>query len=473
MNLQFVFGNPTKKNKVKDNKNKSSHGRTAVAKKRKKSKGAKKRNPEVFQIKTRTKDGVNKKGKTQYKTVKKSVSKRVISRGDMALYKAAKRVAMEKIRGKPKAFRVKIKKQIAKADKVFASEIATRSQLMTEIGLLKDQAKLGQKEFGDSVVTKAVYSTKATKRKKKKTKAKSKKRKSIRTKSAKKGSSKKKSKSTKRKKRSGARRVILARKGSKLMIQRSKGKGSPGIQVSANPGKKKKAKRTKTKRKSSRVRTLTAGKSFSLKSVNKKKKTASFKIKAKNPSGGVMNKVQQLSGYSDLKELGSLAFGGAVHSTVNKAAVKYLPGVMAFVHKTPGLNMIAPAVPSLAMGILLNFLGEKYKNEYAKLAGKGMIGSAVVGIGVVIGQKVNIPGLSGLDGVDYTMEGIGSDADFGYAALPEGMGDDADFGGVDYTMEGEDAQMGNYDGVDYTMEGYGDDADFGTIPEGLGQGQMG
>lgn len=465
MNLQFVFGNPTKKKK--GIKNKSSHGRSAVATRRKKSKGTKKRNPEKVHIRVRSKDGVNKKGKPKYKTVKKSVSKRVATRGELSAMKAASRIMLEQTRGKPAKFRKAAKKRVAQLKKKIASASMSRQQVQKEIGLLKDQAKLGQKEFGDSVVTKSVWSAKKSKSKNKKTK--SKKRKVIRVKSKAKKASKKKSKSTRRKKRSGSRKVILARKGSKIMIQRKKGKGAAGIQVSANPGKKKKTRRSKTKRKSSRVRTLTAGKSFSLKSVNKKKKTASFRIKAKNPLGGIMDQFEKYTGHS-IEEAGSLALGGALYGIVNSMTAKHLKPVHSILSKVP---VVGNALPTLVAGALLNYLGERQGIKALKVLGTGLVGASVVGMGVNASQMV--PGLKALAGVDYTMEGIGDDADFGYAALPDGMGDGADFGGVDYTMEGDDSQMGEipYSGVDYTMEGYGDDADFGNVPEGLGQGQMG
>jgi hypothetical protein len=46
--------------------------------------------------------------------------------------------------------------------------------------------------------------------------------------------------------------------------------------------------------------------------------------------------------------------------------------------------------------------------------------------------------------------------------------------GVDYTMEGMGADEADFGGIDYTMEGMGaDEADFGDIPEGMGAGQMG
>jgi hypothetical protein len=143
----------------------------------------------------------------------------------------------------------------------------------------------------------------------------------------------------------------------------------------------------------------------------------------------------------------------------------------------------------LLLGAIANYIGERQNIGALKVVGKGLVGAAVVGIGVNAAQMVPFlrPALpasrpvSGLGyeemygdsgepcdgqlgsdsadfgGIDYTMEGI----DY----TMEGMGaDEADFGGIDYTMEG----------IDYTMEGMGaDEADFGVMPEGLGEGQLG
>lgn len=168
-----------------------------------------------------------------------------------------------------------------------------------------------------------------------------------------------------------------------------------------------------------------------------------------NPIGGLMKlDLRKFTGH-DMMELGGLVVGGATYGVVNNAMAKYIPSVHGMLVKIP---VVGTALPNLLVGVLLNFIGDKKKIKALSMVGAGMVGSAVVGMGV--NASTMIPGLS-MAGIDFTPNmgeaQLGSAADFG--AIPAGMQ------GVDYT-----ANMGEYEPSH---------ADFGGVPEGMGEGQMG
>jgi hypothetical protein len=157
-------------------------------------------------------------------------------------------------------------------------------------------------------------------------------------------------------------------------------------------------------------------------------------------------------------ELAELATGGLFYGAANS----YISPLFA---KIPGLGgmagMLGGTVPSLMAGIALNIISDKVNNKQVKQAaefvGDGLLGAAVVGLGVHLSQTILPPALSG---VDY---------------IPGG-GQGADYGGVDYTPE-----MSGMGAVDFVPGGslpghnmnadfgqYEESvADFGEIPEGL------
>jgi len=189
--------------------------------------------------------------------------------------------------------------------------------------------------------------------------------------------------------------------------------------------------------------------------------------KARNPFS-----VQSLLAGHEISEAGGLLFGGALFSVVNKGVLKLAgmasPKLAEAIQKLP----MSGSIVNIAIGAVLHDYAKKRSMPRIAALGKGIVGSAVVGLGVALGQaglsmaqKAGV--LSGVDytpmaGVDYTPMG---DVDFG----------DADFGSLG------DAQMGELpeglSGVDFTPMG---DVDFGELPEGLGElpeglgeGQMG
>ena len=182
-----------------------------------------------------------------------------------------------------------------------------------------------------------------------------------------------------------------------------------------------------------------------------------------NPFGGAMINIQKYLGH-DVKEIAGLAAGGAIYGAVNGVTAKYAKPVHDILVKVP---VVGTALPSLLAGVALMVLADKVKAAApAAILGRGLIGASVVGMGVNASQLV--PQLN-------TLKGLGT-ADFGAlqheASL---MGPDfgkADFGnagqmgGIDYSMSGVDT----YAGIDYSMAG---DDDYAGVPEGMGQGQMG
>lgn len=190
----------------------------------------------------------------------------------------------------------------------------------------------------------------------------------------------------------------------------------------------------------------------------------------RNPNLKAM--VEQYSGFK-AEELGSLLVGGAVYGTVDGLAAKYLPAVYAMAAKVP---VIGTTVVPAAIGIALNIAGKKSKINALSLLGEGILGAAVVAMGIQASQY--LPGIApaahaGLRGVDFTpgrgvmMGGYARDgADFGNVDFTPGPGVMMGMGervtGLGQAQLGMDAQMG--DSSILSRDG----ADFGLVPEGLG-----
>jgi len=218
----------------------------------------------------------------------------------------------------------------------------------------------------------------------------------------------------------------------------------------------------------------------------KKKKSVAVKLVRTNPrkrrsvkrrrnpilgEEGMMKAQNQFMRYfgMDMKEAGSLALGGATYGLVNSLLARFASPVHGALVKVP---VLGSALPTLLVGAVINYFGERQKMDILKTLGKGLIGSSVVGMGVNAAQM--IPGLS------PQMAGYEAAPQMGYDAAPQ-MGysrSGADFGGVDYTpdMRGVDYTP-DMSGVDYTPDMSGDadfgeyeesEADFGGYPEGLG-----
>jgi hypothetical protein len=200
-----------------------------------------------------------------------------------------------------------------------------------------------------------------------------------------------------------------------------------------------------------------------------KKGTVKYMWK-RNPLGGSMSKLEKFTGMS-MPEAGGLLVGGLAYGAVNSILSK-IPVVKVVHGQLLKVPVVGSALPTLMAGALLNFLGDKYKVKAASMLGKGLVGAAVVGMGVNASQMV--PGLKGMSGVDFTM---GDYSQLGLNEADFGEDNPADFGElIDYNSE-------SFSGVDYTMNGVdftmGEDnpADFGELidmnSEALSGGQLG
>lgn len=312
-------------------------------------------------------------------------------------------------------------------------EKSEKAKTKTRSGKMAKKKKAKKAKKGKKVVVKSEPKKKRKSRKgsKKKSSPKKKKKKVSKKKSTRKSSKKKSSKKKVSKRRSSRRKV------SKVKSRKSR------------KSYKSKARKSRKSRKSSKK------KSKKVKSIKAKGKGFSLLFKA-NP-GGAMSKLEKITGMS-MPEAGGLLVGGLAYGAVNSLLSK-IPVVKTVHAQLLKVPVVGSALPTLLAGALLNLAGDKYKIKAASMLGKGLIGAAVVGMGVNASQLV--PGLKGMSGVDLTMgEGqLGmNEADFG-EDNPADFGElisynDQSYSGVDYTMSG----------VDYTM-GEDNPADFGELIE--------
>ena len=164
-----------------------------------------------------------------------------------------------------------------------------------------------------------------------------------------------------------------------------------------------------------------------------------------------------ITGYS-MQEVGALGVGGAFYGAVN-AFLPRLPLVGQLQAALMRVPVVGTALTPFLFGATLNVIANKFNvpfKQQVKLLGDGLVGAAVVGMGVNASQFV--PFLSpapAMSGVDYTPG-------------PGLFGGTPDFGGVDYTpdLAGVDFTPGAaYQSEYYQTEGA--HADFGGVPEGL------
>ncbi len=181
------------------------------------------------------------------------------------------------------------------------------------------------------------------------------------------------------------------------------------------------------------------------------------------------------------EEIASLALGGALYSTVNQMVNKYLPAsISGMVNSIP---VLGPVLVPIAAGMACKFLSEKVPQaQVAKaldMIGEGLVGAAVVGAGVSLGQSVlpMIPGFSSpasvpLAGINYTpnmngvfytpgLSGINYTPNMGshqMGIMPRlnGMGASADFGSADYG-----GGAGYTEDHKFSRADFGKDADYG------------
>lgn len=129
------------------------------------------------------------------------------------------------------------------------------------------------------------------------------------------------------------------------------------------------------------------------------KKRKSVVIRRKNPS---FAQVESYTGFK-AEELGSLLIGGAVYGTVDGLAAQYAPSVYQMAAKIPVLG--TTVVPA-AIGVALKMAGDKFKIKPLAMVGEGIVGAAVVAMGIQ--ASAYLPGISkstataGYGNVDFT-----------------------------------------------------------------------
>lgn len=469
MKLQYVFGNPTGKTKKrkkakkakKVKKNKMNGSRKVAKKKTKKKKNPQKTTVKAFainKVKTKTGKTIKRKGKLANKHTSASYATSGELHRMRASLSVARALIAEARQAKSKAkgpkrkiyasFIKKLQKQLASATKAYKTKAVNASK--EHAGLRAIIANWKQEEA--IIKTETTYSGQkgakvAKKKRKKKATKKKTRRKKKKTSVATAAPKKKKRKKKKSTKKSKAKKA-----------KRSKS-------VSAAPKKRrKKRKSTKKKKSSSRKRRSSKRRSIGLKkgqsvTVKANPKSKRRGRRKKNPFfGGIIMKKSnpmkvagmQVAGY-DPMELAELATGGLFYGAANS----YISPLFA---KIPGLGgmagMLGGTIPSLIAGIGLNILSEKISNPQAKKAaefvGDGLLGAAVVGLGVHLSQTLLPASMSGVDYIQAT------------------PGIDPDFSGVDYTPDG-----GYMSGIDFTpgmsLPGQNPGVDFGGVPEGLGK----
>lgn len=236
-----------------------------------------------------------------------------------------------------------------------------------------------------------------------------------------------------------------------------------------------KRKHTSRRRRTARRRTgryLSKGKSirFAAK-IKGVKRPMRFSLKRLNPIGGAMDFVKKFETKVGIPiaELGGLAVGGALYGAVNRMILKvaFLKSAWSKALGLPYVGtIIVPALPNLLVGIAAAWYGRKKGVTMLTHAGQGLIGSAVVGIGVSASQTLFGKWLgveaTPVSGYEYLPGGRGSD----FGVIPQGLGG-ADFGGVDFTMG--NVKFLNERNSDFGVVPEG----LGVVPEGLGDGQMG
>jgi hypothetical protein len=426
MKLQYVFGNPTRPKKRSKK----------VAKKKRKN--PRKSKAMGFNL-VKMKNGEVKLKKTTTISTGKYPTTAEISktRAAMNLAKAAlqqARINKKKVSGK--IAKAKIQKAIVNLEKAYK---AVDKKLKDKVALRASEHTAFQgaiknlKDTGAQVKTSTEYTGGSVAKKKKKKKKTTKKKTTRKKRKTKKKATKKKATKKRKTKKKSTRKKATRKKATKKKSTRKKAK-------------KKTTKKRKTKRKSTR------------KKASKKKSSGRRKRKVKVSKSKAIKKGYVLKANPKKKRRSRRKknpyFGGVIMKKNNPMSVAGMK-VAGLFAKIPGLGgmagMLGGTVPSLMAGIALNIISDKVNNKQVKQAaefvGDGLLGAAVVGLGVHLSQTILPPALSG---VDY---------------IPGG-GQGADYGGVDYTPE-----MSGMGAVDFvpggSLPGHNMNADFGQYEESV------
>lgn len=200
----------------------------------------------------------------------------------------------------------------------------------------------------------------------------------------------------------------------------------------------------------------------------------------RNPGFGGLLKGDSVLGLGHTGgELASLVIGGLSYGVVSGLVAKHAGFILNPINSALGkagpqvTAIVAPAVPSLLIGIPLHLLARKMKNKYALGFTRGLLAATVVGLGSSISKTLitaapaattkGLPQLRGYGGYDITLSGrgMGGKADFG--SMPTDTVTSADFGGMGRYISAQEAgAMGGYD-VKGDYSGMDDEEGLGSL----------
>lgn len=481
MNLDYVFGNPSRKRVAKPKRKRKlngSKGKGMAKKKRNpgyvvKQKGAKRayvlpyKSPKQIE-KTREKirqaRAAAKKALSDAKAFKGSGkkamevrAKRFLAMSD-SLEKRIKRAL--KNRKKVKGLVAKIKKEKGSKVRLIPKVRGDATKGAKEEAAIEKAVDKVKKQLEQEVAKKK----KKTKKRKAKKKAapkkrKTKKRKTTKRKTASKKRKAKKATTKKRRKKKTTSKKKVSRKRKKV-ARKSKAKRrkkKTSVKKSKKRTKKRATSRKKTSRKVRKALSL-------LKRATKVKKGRSFKIgkkrfKRTNPKGVTRMKydVKSLTGHS-IAELGTLAAGGVGMSLLEGALKKWTPTI------SDKMVVAGTSLGPLGLAVATNAL---VKNQQAKRVAKGIVAASLVkaslDAGKMLGEQIGLP----MAGVKFIKAPMGAVKQFSPDKM-SGMGVAKAF-----PISSEDESLGSRQ---YQTPG----ADFGAAPElvpmdvgDFGRGAMG
>jgi hypothetical protein len=447
MSFQYVFGNPTRgKTKKSVAKVKNTHKLDNKERTMSKKKSAKFKAFLASKGKTSKKKKSHKRKNPAFIGMKNGKASKVSTVFPSSNEMNKLRAEVDSLKGKIKGAhgkKAKSKKRALTKQKKFYSSVlakakAAKKKALSDSKRMKKEGLTIKAVTGDMAETK--QKIKGIAQSKGKTVAKKKRKKRKMTAKQKKYFGKKR-KTKKKSRKSTKRKARKTRRSGKKTYRSRKRRVSSRKQTS-------KRRTRKTKRISRRRR-----KSF---------KARKYLVKRLNPIGGIMSQFEKYTGHS-LQEAGGLAFGGLAYGAINSLMAK-VPVVSKVNEMLVKVPVIGTSLPTLLLGAILNAIGEKKKIKALSIAGQGLVGASIVGMGVNASQLV--PGLkpAALSGVDYTMNGVSAYMD-----------------GVDYTMNGQlgsDADFGeipsNMGEADFGQADFGEDDSMDGVPQGMGhEGQMG
>lgn len=443
MSFQYVFGNPTRANpKKKVAKSKNTHKLDNKERTMSKKKSAKFKAFLASKTKTKHKKKSHKRKNPAFIGMRNGKASKVSSvfpsSNEVNFLRTEIDGLKKKIKGAHGKKAKSVKRSLNKKKKAFTSELSraksAKKKAMSDVKRMKKEGLTIKAVTGDLKET--LSKIKGIAQSKGKTVA------------------KKKKKSTKKRKMTAKQKKYFGKK------KKTKKKTRKTAKRKTYKAKKRKytAKKKTSKRSSRKTRKVSRRRRKSF-------KARKYLVKRLNPIGGIMSQFEKYTGHS-VQDAGGLLAGGLAYGAVNSLMAK-VPGVKNVQAMLVKIPVVGTSLPTLLLGAILNAIGEKKKIKALQIAGSGLVGASIVGMGVNASQLV--PGLkpAALSGVDYTMNGVTAYMDGVDYTMNGQLGSDADFGSLGDADFGEiPSNMGEAD--------FGEDEDMDGVPSGMGhEGQMG